>query len=275
MVLRLFLCVFVFCGSVSAASDAPKPTERQQMDALVELMHYVRQNYYEDTNTVELLNGAIEGYVSQLDPHSTYVRPEELHDTQERLRGSFEGIGIFFEVVDDVLTVLSPIEGSPAYRAGLLPGDQIYRIDGKSALHLKSREVTDLLKGKKGSLVVVSVRREGEKDLIDFNIIRDKIEVPSVPYAFMLSEDIGYVKLSRFSGRTGEELEAAIGDLLLQGSQKLILDLRGNGGGYLEQAVVVANQFIEKGRRLVYTEGRYRQSRQNHLAQRDPIFAPD
>ncbi|MBT4136594.1 MAG: hypothetical protein HOE48_01705, partial [Candidatus Latescibacteria bacterium] len=105
MVLRMLIGFLVFCGSVSADADVPKPTERQQMDALVELMRHVRQNYYEDTEAVELLHGAIEGYLSQLDPHSTYVRPDELHDTQERLRGSFEGIGIFFEMVDDVLTV--------------------------------------------------------------------------------------------------------------------------------------------------------------------------
>lgn len=275
MIPRILIGLMFFCGAFPVWADVPKPTERQQMDALVELMHHVRQNYYEDTDAVNLLHGAIEGYLSQLDPHSTYVRPEELHDTQERLRGSFEGIGIFFEIVDNVLTVLSPIEGSPAFRAGLLPGDQIYRIDGKSALNLKAKDVTDLLKGEKGTLVAVSVRREGEQDLVDFEIIRDNIQVPSVPYAFMLSNDIGYVKVTRFSGRTGEELEAAIGDLLMQGSQKLILDLRGNGGGYLEQAVVVANQFIEKGRRLVYTEGRHRQSRENHLGNRDPIYAPD
>lgn len=275
MIVHVLIWVFILGGAAFAQSDAPKPTERQQMDALVELMHHVRQNYYEDTDAVDLLHGAIEGYLSQLDPHSTYVRPDELHDTQERLRGSFEGIGIFFEIVDNVLTVLSPIEGSPAFRAGLLPGDQIYRIDGKSALRLKSREVTDLLKGTKGTHVVVSVRREGEPELIDFDIVRDKIQVPSVPYAFMLSDEIGYVRITRFSGRTGEELADAIGDLLMQGSQKLILDLRGNGGGYLEQAVVVANQFIEKGRRLVYTEGRHRRSRENHLGHQDPIFSPD
>lgn len=275
MILRLIIGVLICCGSISVWAEEHQPNERQQMEALSELMHYVRQNYYEETDAVELLHGAIEGYLSQLDPHSTYVRPDELNDTQERLRGSFEGIGIFFEIVDNVLTVLSPIEGSPAYRAGLLPGDQIYRIDGKSALHLKAKEVTDLLKGKKGTRVTVSVRREGEPDLIDFGIVRDNIQVPSVPYAFQLSSDVGYVKVSRFSGRTSEELEEAIGDLLLQGTEKLVLDLRGNGGGYLEQAVQVANLFIEKGRRLVYTEGRYRQSRQNHFGQRDPIFAPD
>ncbi|MDA0709866.1 MAG: S41 family peptidase [bacterium] len=260
---------------MAAESEIPKPTERQQMDALVELMRQVRQNYYEETDTVDLLNGAIEGYLSQLDPHSTYIRPEDLNDTQERLRGTFEGIGIFFEIVDNVLTVLSPIEGSPAFRAGLLPGDQIYRIDGKSALHLKSSEVTELLKGARGTQVRVSVRREAERELVDFDITRDKIQVPSVPYSFMLSRDIGYVKVTRFSERTADELETAIGDLLLQGTQKLVLDLRGNGGGYLEQAVAVANQFIEKGRRLVYTEGRLRNSRENYLGTREPIFAPD
>jgi len=260
---------------VGAQADLPKPNLSQQLHSLEQLLANVEHYYYEETDPVELYHGAIEGYLSKLDPHSTYIRPEDLVDAQERLQGSFEGIGIFFEIVDDVLTVLSPIEGSPAYRAGLLPGDQVYRIDSKSAIGLKVTEVTDRLKGKKGTRVVVSVKRANESELLDFEIVRDKILVPSVPYSFMLSKDIGYVKVTRFSGRTAEELEVAVSELIDTNAQKLILDLRGNGGGYLEQAVAVANLFVERGRLLVYTQGRRRSSRENHYAKRDPLFPPD
>lgn len=276
--MRRIFYIFLIAGYLLPAqvlADVPKPTSRDQMESLDQLMRYVHRNYYADTDAVELFHGAIEGYLAKLDPHSTYIRPEELHDAQERLRGSFEGIGIFFEMVDGVLTVLSPIEGSPAFLVGLLPGDQIYKIDGKSALGLKSKEVTDQLKGAKGTAVAVSVRRESEPDLLEFEIVRNQILVPSVPYAFKLTPDVGYVKIVRFASRTGEELEAALMDLLSQGVQKLILDLRGNGGGYLEQAVVVANHFLERGRLLVYTQGRQVSSREDHLAEREPVFAPD
>ncbi len=274
---RIFVILLLFGLSPCAwsADEMLQPTLRDQTESLEQLMRYIRRDYYEETDSVELLHGAIEGYLSKLDPHSTYIRPEDLHDAQERLRGSFEGIGIFFEIVDGILTVLSPIEGSPAYQVGLHPGDQIYKIDGKSALGLKSNEVTDRLKGRKGTQVLVSVRREGEPDLLDFGIVRDQIQVPSVPYAFKLSPDVGYVKVVRFSSRTSEELHAALTDLINKGMQKLILDLRGNGGGYLEQAVAVANQFLERGRLLVYTQGRQLSTRENHFAETEPVFPPD
>lgn len=276
LIRRLFCAFIVFAMlSVGAQADVPKPNLSEQIHSLEQLLGNVERYYYEETDPIDLYHGAIEGYLSQLDPHSTYIRPEDLVDTQERLQGSFEGIGIFFEIVDDVLTVLSPIEGSPAFRAGLMPGDQVYRIDGKSAIGLKVAEVTDKLKGKKGTRVTVSVKRAAESDLLDFEIVRDKILVPSVPYAFMLNNDVGYVKVNRFSGRTSDELETAISDLISNNAQKLILDLRGNGGGYLEQAVAVANLFVERGRLLVYTQGRRRSSRENHYAKRDPLFPPD
>jgi len=276
LVHRLFRILIVWAVvPVCTQADLPKPNLSQQMHSLEQLLANVERHYYEETDPIELYHGAIEGYLSKLDPHSTYIRPEDLVDAQERLQGSFEGIGIFFEIVDDVLTVLSPIEGSPAYRAGLLPGDQIYRIDSKSAIGLKVSEVTDRLKGKKGTRVNLSIKRANELELLDFEIVRDKILVPSVPYSFMLSDDIGYVKVNRFSGRTAQELEGELSELIESNAQKLILDLRGNGGGYLEQAVAVANLFIERGRLLVYTQGRRRSSRENHYAKRDPIFSPD
>ena len=273
--LSIWVALCLLCCPIPGQAKAPKPTIREQLEALQDLLHKVDRQYYEETDIVELMHGAIEGYLAGLDPHSTYIRPDELKDTQERLRGSFEGIGIFFEIVDDVLTVLSPIEGSPAYRAGLLPGDQIRKIDGESAIGPKVQEVTDRLKGKKGTRVAVSVRREGEPELLEFEIVRDKIQVPSVPYAFQITPEIGYVKITRFSSRTAEDLRGYLLDLQQQGARKLILDLRGNGGGYLEQAVAVANQFIERGRLLVYTEGRHPNSREDHRAGEDPIIPVD
>ncbi len=246
-----------------------------QAEAFGELADLVRRQYYEETDPVDLYHGAIEGYLSRLGPHSTYITPDELQDTQDRLKGSFEGIGIYFDIIDHYLTVLSPIEGAPAYRVGLLSGDRIVKIDGRSAVGIKVSEVTRRLKGPKGSRVNVSVQREGEDDLLEFEIVRDKIEVPSVPYGFKIAPDVGYVKINRFAGHTARELRSALKQLKKEGIQKLVLDLRGNGGGYLEQAVTVADQFLEKDRLVVYTRGRHTDSRENHYAEQDPLISPD
>jgi len=257
----------------SRAQKARKPTIGAQAHTLGQLAELVRRQYYEQTDPIELYHGAIEGYLSRLDPHSTYITPEDLQQTQERLRGSFEGIGIYFDIIGNYLTVLSPIEGSPAYKVGLLPGDKIVKIDGRSSLGIKkASEVTRRLKGPKGSRVQVSVLRSGEEDLIEFGIVRDKIEVPSVPYAFQVEPGVGYVKINRFSSRTSKDLRSSLENLKAEGIRKLILDLRGNGGGYLEQAVEVANQFVERELLVVYTEGRNKNSREDHFAAKEPVI---
>ncbi|MCY3764321.1 MAG: S41 family peptidase [Gemmatimonadetes bacterium] len=260
----------------AVADEAPRVNTAMQAHTLDQLADLVRRQYYDSTDPVELYHGAIEGYLSRLDPHSTYISPEELQDTQDRMQGSFEGIGIYFEIIAGQLTVLSPIVGSPAYKAGLQAGDRIVKIDGVSVVGIrKTDEVKRRLKGPKGSSVIVLVHRSGVADPLTFEIIRDKIEVPSVPYAFKLNADVGYVKIDRFSSRTSRELRVALEGLVEEGARKLILDLRGNSGGYLEQAVAVADQFLEKDRLLVFTEGRRRGSREDHFADRDPIVPLD
>ncbi len=250
----------------------PRVTLYQQIEALSEVGDLVKHNYYEQVDDVELYHGAIVGYLSKLDPHSTYITPEQLRKTQERLEGAFEGIGIYFDLIDNFLTVLSPIDGSPAHSVGLLPGDRIIRIDGKTAVGIKSPDVENRLKGPKGSTVSVSIQRQGYERLLEFEIVRDKINVPSVPYAFKISEDVGYVKVNRFSGRTTAEIRKAVGTLLDEGIGKLILDLRGNGGGFLQQAVSVSDLFLDIDRLVVYTEGRRRGSREDHYSRHDPIM---
>ncbi len=258
------------------AEPPPRVNTAMQAHTLDQLADLVRRQYYESTDPVELYHGAIEGYLSRLDPHSTYISPEELQDTQDRMQGSFEGIGIYFEIIAGQLTVLSPIVGAPAYKAGLQAGDRIVKIDGVSAVGIrKTDEVKRRLKGPKGSRVIVQVQRAELADPLTIEIIRDKIEVPSVPYAFKLTSDVGYVKIDRFSSRTSRELRVALKGLVDAGAEKLILDLRGNSGGYLEQAVAVADQFLEKDRLLVYTEGRRSGSREDHFADRDPVAPLD
>ena len=248
-----------------------RPTIADQAQAFGELSDLVRRHYYEEVDQVDLYDGAIEGYLSHLDPHSTYISAEDFREMQERLEGAFEGIGIYFEIIEDFLTVLSPIEGSPASEVGLLPGDRIFKIDGTTSVGIKISEVEGRLKGPKGTTVHVSVQREGVNVLLEFDIKRDKIRVPSVRYAFMIAEDVGYVKVDRFSGRTGDELETALAALSKRGMAKLVLDLRNNGGGYLEQAVAVSDQLLDPGRLVVYTEGRRRGSREDHFSQTVPL----
>ena len=273
--------ILILVGSwvrpIAAGAEPPaRVNTAMQAHTLDQLTDLVRRQYYEPTDPVELYHGAIEGYLSRLDPHSTYISPEELQETRERMHGSFEGIGIYFEIIAGQLTVMSPIVGSPAYEAGLQAGDRIVKIDGASVVGVrKTDEVKRRLKGPKGSRVMVLVHRSGVDDPLSFEIVRDKIEVPSVPYAFKLNSDAGYVKIDRFSSRTSRELRVVLERLVDEGAKKLILDLRGNSGGYLEQAVAVADQFLEKDRLLVYTEGRRRGSREDHFAKRDPVVPLD
>ena len=234
-----------------------------QLQTLIDVLGRIRSNYVEDIDQSELIDGAINGVLRQLDPHCYYLKAKELSDMAERLRGDFEGIGIMFDIRDGVLTVIAPIEGSPSDRLGIKAGDKIVRIEEKSALGITTQEVHQKLRGARGTKVNVSVRREGEEELLEFTIIRDKIPIYSIPASFMFTPEIGYIRIARFSQRTNEELEKALCQLETQGMKKLILDLRWNGGGPLLQAVKVANKFIKTGK-ICYTQGRTPASTQEY-----------
>lgn len=252
-----------------------RATAVQQWKSLTQVAGLVRDNYVEGVDQDKLVDGAIEGMLSRLDPHSTYISPQNSKEVQERFEGEFEGIGIHFDVIDGILTVMAPIPGSPADEVGLRAGDKIVKIDGKSAIGIKSHQVQERLKGPKGTRVRVTVRREGEENLQDFTIVRDKIDIPSVQPAFMIRPGVGYVWITRFSRKTGEEFDAALARLKRDGMKRLVLDLRGNGGGYLDQAVQVAEKFVEKGQVIVETRGRRPNSSEQHFAQRGvehPLF---
>jgi len=223
------------------------------------ILKHIREDYVEEKDPQELIENAINGMVSNLDPHTTYLTKEYFERWNQSYEG-YSGIGITFDIVRDKITVMSVITDGPSYKIGLLPGDRIIVIDGESAIGIKLEEVRLKLMGPRGTKVEVAVERQGQSEPKDFVITRDEVHLESIPYAFMIKPGVGYIGIVRFSSTTGVELEKALLKLKSKGLKQLILDLRNNGGGYLEAAVEVADKFLPQGKRIVYTKGRVRGS---------------
>lgn len=219
-----------------------------------EILTLVRNNYVDSAESKELIYGAIRGMLDSLDPHSSFMPPDVYKEMQIETQGSFGGLGIEITVRDRQLTIVAPIEGTPADRAGLEPGDRIVRISGEPTKDMTLLEAVRRLRGPKGSEVTITILREG-REPFDLTVTRDIIEVHSVR-ASDLGDGIGYIRLVSFQERTRRDLEEAIKDLRSKGMRGLVLDLRNNPGGLLSQAVQVADLFLEKGKLIVYTEGR-------------------
>jgi len=228
----------------------------EQSRKLQEVLNITVKNYVDPVDTQKLVEAAINGMLGSLDPHSVYIPAEQMKRVAEDFQGSFEGIGIEFSIVNDTITVVQPIGGGPSATLGILSGDKIVRIDGKSAIGFTNDQVMKSLRGPKGTRVSVTIVREGVKEPLEFTIIRDKIPLYSVDAAIMVNDKVGYISVNRFSQTTNEEMVRAIESLRQQGMEELILDLRSNPGGYLEQAVAMANEFLSAGRKIVYTKGR-------------------
>lgn len=215
------------------------------------------KNYVEDVDTQKLTEAAIRGMLNELDPHSVYITAEEMKGVTEDFQGSFEGIGVEFDIINDTLTVVSPISGGPSESLGILAGDKIVKIDGTDAVGLDRSDVPKKLRGAKGTTVSLDIKRDGSKELLNFPVVRDKIPLNSVVSKFIMDgTDIGVVAINRFMATTHEELVKALDELQAQGMKKLLLDLRGNPGGYLNQAEMIADEFLGQGDTVVYTVGR-------------------
>lgn len=253
----------------SFLSNAPQTRNSnlyQEMQRFNEVFHAVSKYYVDEVDNQKLINGAISGMLETLDPHSVYIPKEQLADVTEKFEGHFYGIGIEFNIFNKIPTVVSPIPGSPADRLGLRPADQIIAIEGKSTFGFNEEAVRTRLRGTEGTQVRITIRRSGLDEPFEVNISREKISITSVESSFMLDPQTGYVLISRFAKTTGEELEAALAKLEKQGMKQLILDLRGNAGGFLEQAVAVSDKFIEHGKKIVYTRGRIAQANDDFYA---------
>ena len=202
-------------------------------DKLKEVIGYVEDNYVDTLSRKALEEKAISGLLEKLDPHSVYISAEEFHDANDPLLGSFEGIGVQFRMENDTVAVISPVSGGPSEKLGIRAGDRIVKVDGKNIAGIKisTNDVMRKLKGPKGTKVDVAVFRRGAGGLLDFNITRDIIPTFSMDVAYMPEAGIGYIRLNNFSATTHDEVHNALENLLKEGMKKLILDLRGNGGG--------------------------------------------
>lgn len=248
--ITLFLLLATF-GSVSGQKSNPALNNIQVAWQLI-------NNFYVDSvDSKALAQEAIIAMLKKLDPHSVFIPSDEVKAMNEPLDGNFEGVGIEFAILDDTLTVVSTISGGPSQKVGVLSGDRIVAINGSSvaAVGIKNSDVYTLLRGKKGTVVTMSIQRKGYENVKDFNIVRDKIPINSVDAAYMISSSTGYIKISRFAATTHEEFKEAFKQLKKEKMKNLVLDLRGNGGGYLKTALDIADEFIESGKMLLYTQG--------------------
>lgn len=223
--------------------------------------------YVDETDENKLVESAIKGMLEELDPHSTYSTPEEVKKMNEPLQGNFDGIGIQFNMAEDTLFVIQPVSGGPSEKIGILAGDRIVSINDTlvAGVKMTTEDIMRRLKGPKGTTVNVKVVRREVPELLSFTIKRDKIPVFSLDASYMVDKRIGYIKINRFGATTYDEFMNALASLKGQGMQDLILDLQGNGGGYLNAAIDIANEFLDEKELIVYTEGR-RSARRDFFA---------
>jgi carboxyl-terminal processing protease len=222
------------------------------------LLYHIDRMYVDEVDKKKIVDAAIIRMLEELDPHSIYIPKEELEEVNEPLKGNFEGVGIQFNIIRDTIYVVDAIAGGPSERLGIRSGDRVVAIDGETVagVNFKNSDVMKRLRGKKGTKVNVAILRKGEADLLDFTITRDKIPIYSVEASYMASPSVGYIKVSRFSATTMKEFREKMDELKKAGMQDLILDLQGNGGGYLRTAIEMSDEFLGERKLIVYTEGR-------------------
>ena len=261
--------VLFLAGLLVPRVSAVGPGGYRSLETFANILAIVQRNYVKEVETEELITGAIEGMLGSLDPHSDYLAEDEYRELQTETEGRFGGLGLEITVRNGVLTVISPIEDTPAARAGMQPGDQIVGIDDQSTEEMGLTEAVERLRGPQGSSVTLSVRRKGHEQLLKFPIVRDVIKINSVR-AYVLESGFLYVRIAQFQDRTSEDLKSALAKKQADGEavKGLVLDLRNNPGGLLNQAVEVSDLFLDSGL-IVYTDGRLDQQKQKFSARRE------
>ena len=266
----LFLTFGLFIGT-HVTKWISRPTV--SFGALDQIRQLILNNYVDTVDISQLNEAAIAAMLSTLDPYSVFLPAATARAADDDLQGRFDGIGVQFRMIDDTVIIMQPISGGPSEKVGILSGDKIIRVDGEAiaGVNMPTDDVMRRLKGPRGTTVDVEILRFGIAKPLKFTITRDVIPTHSVDVDFMVNETIGYIKLSKFSATTSSEVRSALQRLKKQGMEKLIFDLRGNGGGFLHEAVQVADEFLSEGKLIVYTEGRNR-PRQEAFATRQGIF---
>lgn len=250
---KIFLFIFLFITLTNVKIKAQSP-ETIKLDAVLQLINYA---YVDTVNQKKITEDAIRSLLKDLDPHSVYIPAEDLKDANETLVGNFEGVGIQFNILEDTIFVTNTIAGGPSEKAGILAGDRIVKIDTAvvAGIKIKNNDVLKKLRGNKGTKVTVGILRRDIPELLDFTITRDKIPLFSVDASYMAAPGIGYIKISKFADTTVDEFKAALDKLKNQGAKDLVLDLQDNGGGYLNRAIELADEFLSDRKKIVYTKG--------------------
>ena len=258
----------LFGGRVLATQDSLQEQYRVFTSALAA----IEQQYVEPVETEQVVYSAIRGMLQTLDPHSSFMDPRSYTQLRERQEGRYFGLGITIQVVDGDITVIRVFEGSPAYKRGLRRGDVIAMVETDDAKGWTSEQAVRRLRGPRGTSVTISIKRHGYEDLIPLDVERDEIHIPTIDGAFMVDPGRAYIKLGDFSETTDEDLSNALHELSAQGMEKLVLDLRNNPGGPLDQAIKVSNRFLPRGQLIVYTRGRVANADQDYPATTESEF---
>ena len=259
----LALATLLCALALQAAAQGNLPLRKLQMAEFA-----ISRLYVDTVDEDKLVESAIVEMLAQLDPHSTYNNAEEVRAMNEPLQGNFDGIGIQFQMIEDTLLVIQPVSGGPSEKAGILAGDRITAVNDTAIAGVKmsTDEIMKRLRGPKGTRVDLTVARRGVQEPLAFSVRRDKIPIFSLDAAYIIQPQTGYIRINRFAATTPDEFQEALKKLQRQGMRDLILDLQGNGGGYLNAAIDLANQFLRQGELIVYTEGRA-ERRRDFLAQ--------
>ena len=252
---KAFLIVLLAISQLCFAQNKSNSSETTQK--LATTMYIIENFYVDSTDMPKLTDEAIIAMLKSLDPHSAYIAAEDVQKANENIDGGFDGIGITFQILRDTILVVSAMPGGPSDRVGIMAGDRIVTIDGEDAFGKKvdNEYVAKHLRGKRGTRVMLGIKRGDDPELIDFEVVRDRIPLNSVNTYFMVDKQIGYIKLDQFARQSVDEFEDAFSDLKKQGMKSLIFDLRGNSGGYLQTAFELVNEFLGKDKTVVFTEG--------------------
>jgi carboxyl-terminal processing protease len=276
--LPIVLALAISAGIWIGATFAEPKTDRNDLKAALykiqEIITYVNRDYVDSINTNELVEYGIEKMLEKLDPHSSYIPAKDAALAKSQLEGEFDGIGVEFAILRDTIHVVAPLSGGPSEKLGIIAGDQIIKVNGKNmaGVGISNRDVFDNLRGPRGSVVSVEIKRKNTKDLLAFDIKRDKIPQYSVNASYMVDKEIGYIKVTRFANTTYEEFKKAVQELQALGMSKLILDLQSNPGGYMGAAVSMADEILGPNSLIVSQKGKLNHYNHQFYAVKPGIF---
>ncbi|MBN1575184.1 MAG: S41 family peptidase [Chitinispirillaceae bacterium] len=271
----IIILIVVIAGLVVDATNVDSDNFYEDIIRQDDVATKIHQNYVEEISSKDLIDNAIRGMLRILDPHTSYFEAKQYEELKIHTEGKFGGLGIQISIRDKVLTVMTPIGGTPAARAGIQSGDQIIKIEGKSTAGITIDKAVKKLRGEPGTKITITIRRKGEAKDLDYSITREIIHIKSVPFAGVLDKNIGYVKLQTFSQEAGEEVEKAVKELVKKNIKGLVFDLRHNPGGLLPEAIVVAEKFLPRKSLVVSTRGRVRGQNRENYSGAQPVYPVD